>query len=954
MAHIKKLVIHGFKSFAGHTEIPFDKGINTIIGPNGSGKSNVSDSLCFVLGRLSYKSLRAAKSSNLIFQGSKDRKPAQEAHVELFFDNTDRTFSIDSDEIGIKRIVRRNGMSIYKINGETKTRQEIIELLSQSGIDPYGFNIILQGEIARLIKMHPEERREIIEEVAGISIYESRKQKSLFEIEKTEQKLKEVGAVLRERTTYMRNLENERKQALRFKDLEKTIEQCKATIIKRNIDEKQKEIGEVEKEIVKNKKYKDIVVKEIETINSDIGSLDNNINEINKYIQKATGLERETLSDEITDLNARIAADSARKENYEKKLVENDIRKKELENTLKELEKELHDLNKKSPIISKRQEELSRKKVELEKVEKEKSKIDAIESEYNRIKQIIYEKEKLGQRINTESKILFNQIKNTSDEISMHDLNEYDSEIKKINSQIQNIEQKIAQMNKEKIEFEKQVSIYESKVERNKKLKASLPTKGTCPLCLTKLTQEHINHVIESAEKQIRSGENEVSQVREKMSNLDISFREAEKSISSLRSTLIQKQTEYIKLNSIEDKKTRMKKLMDEESELKKEIGSLNIKKEALERSLHEREIIEEKYDKLFFEMQEISSRTDESLDTTILYKEREMESIKNVIKNILKDKKDIENELAYLTDFLKNNQLELSKKGKAAKILSEKFKKMYDQRTEIQEDIRQKNLLLVNKQNALNRFDDVINDLKVNRAKVAALKESFEFELKEFNNVEFIQGSVQFLKERLEKSERARLEIGSVNMRALETYDQIKEEYEKVAEKVSQLENERDEILKIIQEIDIKKKKTFMKTFTIINELFTNNFSQLSFKGRAFLEIENPDDIFAGGVNITIKVAKGKYFDVTSLSGGEQTLVALSLLFAIQEYKPYCFYILDEIDAALDKRNSELLANLLKKYMKGGQYIIISHNDSIISGANNLYGISMNNGVSKILSLKV
>ena len=297
---------------------------------------------------------------------------------------------------------------------------------------------------------------------------------------------------------------------------------------------------------------------------------------------------------------------------------------------------------------------------------------------------------------------------------------------------------------------------------------------------------------------------------------------------------------------------------------------------------------------------------------------------------------------------------LAIDKKEKVAKLLNEKFKKMYEERTEIQEKTRQKNLLLVNKQNALNRFDDLINNLKVDRAKVSALKESFDFELREFSGIEFIQGSVAFLKERLEKSEKSIQEIGSVNMRALETYDQIKEEYEKVSEKVVQLENERDEILKIIHEIDIKKKRTFMKTFDAINEFFTRNFSQLSVKGKAFLEIENKEDIFAGGISITIKVAKGKYFDVTSLSGGEQTLVALSLIFAIQEYKPYCFYIFDEIDAALDKRNSELLAALLKKYMKGGQYIVISHNDSIITGSNTLYGISMNNGISKVISLKV
>ena len=954
MAFIKKLVMHGFKSFANHTEIPFDKGINTIIGANGSGKSNISDSLCFVLGRLSSKSLRAAKSSNLIFQGSKEKKPSAEAHVELFFDNSDRAFSIDSNEIHIKRIVRRNGMSIYKINNETKTRQEIIELLSQSGIDPYGFNIILQGEIARLIKMRSEERREIIEEVAGISIYESRKQKALSEIEKTEQKLKEVGAVLRERTAYLRNLENERKQALRFKELEKTIKQCKATIIKRNSDEKQKEVEEIEKEIVKNKKYKDLVVKEIESINSEIGALDNRINEINKYIQQATGLERETLNDELTDLNAKIAADSARKENFEKKIVENEVRKKELENGLKELEKELQELKKKSPIVSKRQEELSKKKIELEKIEKEKAKIHSIESEYNRLKQAIYEKEKLIQRINAESKLLFNQINQLSNEISIHTLKEYDSEMQKINSQIQEIEHKTIQMNKEKIEIEKQISIAESKIERNKKLKLNLPSKGTCPICLTKLTDEHINHITETAEKQIISGQDEISKYNEKLSHIIYTLKEFENNTKILRTIIFQKQTEQIKLNNIEEKKVQMKKLMDEENELKKELSSLDEKRKSLEKSLHEREAIEEKYDKLFFEMQEISSRTDESLDTTILYKERELESIKNVIKNIIKDKKEIDDELTRITELLKINKHELDKKEKAAKLLNEKFKKMYDERTEIQEKTRQKNLLLVNKQNALNRFDDLINNLKVDRAKVSALKESFDFELREFSGIEFIQGSVAFLKERLEKSEKSIQEIGSVNMRALETYDQIKEEYEKVSEKVVQLENERDEILKIIHEIDIKKKRTFMKTFDAINEFFTRNFSQLSVKGKAFLEIENKEDIFAGGISITIKVAKGKYFDVTSLSGGEQTLVALSLIFAIQEYKPYCFYIFDEIDAALDKRNSELLAALLKKYMKGGQYIVISHNDSIITGSNTLYGISMNNGISKVISLKV
>ena len=210
MVYIKKLVMYGFKSFAKRTEVLFDKHINVVIGPNGSGKSNVADALCFVLGRLSIKSMRAAKASNLIFMGSKFIKPSREAVVELFFDNSDRAFSTGSDEVVLERIVRRNGQSIYKLNGEIKTRAEIIELLAQAGIDPHGFNLVLQGQIQSVVRMHPEERRKVVEEVSGISIYESRKEKSLRELEKTEEKLKEISTILRERTSYLKNLYKEK------------------------------------------------------------------------------------------------------------------------------------------------------------------------------------------------------------------------------------------------------------------------------------------------------------------------------------------------------------------------------------------------------------------------------------------------------------------------------------------------------------------------------------------------------------------------------------------------------------------------------------------------------------------------------------------------------------------------------------------------------------------------
>jgi len=254
-----------------------------------------------------------------------------------------------------------------------------------------------------------------------------------------------------------------------------------------------------------------------------------------------------------------------------------------------------------------------------------------------------------------------------------------------------------------------------------------------------------------------------------------------------------------------------------------------------------------------------------------------------------------------------------------------------------------------------MDNLENEINNFMIGKAQINARIETLAQELKEFEPVEFISISVEKLHEKLHETDIILAKIGNVNLRALEVYDQIKEEYDKIKEKVDQLEKEKEEILKIIEQIDKKKKKAFIETLEKINELFSNNFSQLSTKGIVLLEPEDKKDIFNGGLDIIVKVGGGKYFDVTSLSGGEQTLVALSLIFAIQTYKPYAFYIFDEIDAALDRRNSEKLAYLLKKHMKQGQFLIITHNDSIISESSNvLYGVSMQEGISKVLSLQL
>ena len=417
MTYIKKMVMKGFKSFARETAINFDQHMNVVVGPNGSGKSNITDALCFVLGRLSIKSIRAAKASHLIFSGNKEFKGANEAFVEIILDNSDKAFSLDNNEITIKRIVKKNGQSIYKINNETRTRQEVLELLAQAGIDPHGFNIILQGEIERFVKMPSDERRKVIEEVAGISVYEMRKEKYIRELEKTEERLKQINAILRERTNYLRNLESEREQALKYKKLEELKKRCKASIIKRNMQEKEKELNNIiENSEIKNKEVKkkqELILK----IRNEINLLNEKINNISLKIQKSSGIEQDSLLHEISTLKQEIAGMTARKENFENNLLELNRRKQNLEESAGLLETEIKEISKEKG--KDRKKELLDKKARLEELDEAKRQYYLIKSNLSSLNNQIEDKKKYIQQNKAESNFILNQIEQLEREIKI-------------------------------------------------------------------------------------------------------------------------------------------------------------------------------------------------------------------------------------------------------------------------------------------------------------------------------------------------------------------------------------------------------------------------------------------------------------------------------------------------------------------------------------------------------
>jgi chromosome segregation protein len=215
---LKSIEISGFKSFARKSVLNFNTPISSIVGPNGSGKSNVAEAFRFVLGEQSIKSLRGKRAEDLIFNGGKDAPRANRASAKVVFDNTKRILNIDFDEVSLERVVHRDSVSEYFINGSPARLKDIIELLASAHIGSSGHHIISQGEADKILNANIRERREIIEEALGLKIYQYKKEESQRKLEKTEENIKQTESLRREIAPHIKFLKKQ------VEKIEKTIE----------------------------------------------------------------------------------------------------------------------------------------------------------------------------------------------------------------------------------------------------------------------------------------------------------------------------------------------------------------------------------------------------------------------------------------------------------------------------------------------------------------------------------------------------------------------------------------------------------------------------------------------------------------------------------------------------------------------------------------------------------
>lgn len=404
--YLKRIEMQGFKSFADKTVLEFKPGITTVIGPNGSGKSNISDAIRWVLGEQSMKSLRGAKSEDIIFAGTQARKSLGFAEVSIVIDNNDNKLPIEYSEVTVTRKIYRSGETGYFINKVPCRLKDILELFMDTGIGKDGYSIIVQGKIDEILSNKSEDRRHIFEEAAGIVKYRTRKQESEKKLEQTKLNLLRINDILAEIEANIEPLKLQSDKAKQFLDLREELKSIEVGLFIYNINTYKEKLEQLVKD-------EDIITSQKEAEDGKMEALQASKEELRQVVDDITaqienmqniGFESsnkiEKINSEIGISNERIQNNNANKQRLETEILEVKSRIEELK------EEQKQKLEKKTNLTSNKEKfekELAEKEAELAELSK---KLSAKELEIEGKKQIVQDnidkKYELAAEINTQ------------------------------------------------------------------------------------------------------------------------------------------------------------------------------------------------------------------------------------------------------------------------------------------------------------------------------------------------------------------------------------------------------------------------------------------------------------------------------------------------------------------------------------------------------------------------
>lgn len=827
---ITKLSMQGFKSFNRRVSIPFLAGVNAVAGPNGSGKSNILDAIAFVLGRTSAKSLRADRLHELIFHGGGSKSRAEFTSVTLTFDNSKKTFPVEGDELSINRKVNQKGVTVYKLNDRTVTRDKIIQTLNTARIHPDGHNIILQGDVTEIIEMNPVERREIVDEISGIAEYNDKKGKAQKDLDAVDMKLKEAEIIITQRYDIFKKLEEERNAAIKYQNLQQQLRVLKGSLANKKVKTFQEQLDKFEETLSEKMELNGKLIKELEEVEGALDTKEKGIREVaDKLIDLSKRVEIEK---EISQLRSQIL-----------------IKKDKIDSNLREIER-LNDLVEKLQVFESKKAELSG---EMPRAVRSILALN-LRGVHGTIVNLISVPEKHQIAIEVAAGHHLNDIVVVDDDVASY--------------------------------------------------------------CIEYLRRERIGRATFIPLNKIKP----------------ILFRETElmgkHGVVGVASKLIKYDTKFMSAVEFVFGNT----LIVDKLDSARAIGVGRARMVTLDGDLIERSgaMIGGYYIKSHAKFVEASTK--QEIDAYI----------------------DLRRRLQEETGFLKEDVEELEKKLKKMAV-SEESKAFIDLE-KLRIGSEQEIDKLRERRKKLNErrlnLEIEINRANIDKARLETELQNAKLELEQYSGITFVDEKLHTLEEFIRKAEKELASIGLVNLKSIDEFEKFKNEFEGYKEKYEKILEEKKAVLDMILKIEEKRKEVFFGTLDEIKKEFDDIFVKM-LNGTASLELEQPDNLESG---LLIKASpKGKtLLNIDAMSGGEKSLTALSFLFAIQKYRPAPFYILDEVDAALDKTNSKIVADMIKEFSKNAQFIIITHNDTTIKVADQVYGVSMFDAESKIMALEL
>ena len=973
--YLKSIRAYGFKSFADKIDLEIKKGITAIVGPNGSGKSNIVDAVRWVLGEQSVKSLRGSDTmSDVIFSGSKSRAPQTRAYVALVFDNTDHYLNSDFTEVEVKRVIYNTGENEYYLNNTKVRLKDITDLFLDTGAGNDSFNIISQGSVADIISSKPEARRTIFEDAAGVLKYKKRKEVSLKKLEKTKENISKIKLVIEELEKSVKPLKKQSEIAKKYLNLKEELKNIDIALIandvsKINIDYKKvkKEVEALEKEIAKATSNNMEDSSKLEKLKLDNLKLDEKItaknNEFLALTENLASLEAEKL---VTMERKKYNALQSNIEEAMIKLKEEELAlKKELATEKIKLDDIINDIKEKA-------------------IEKDQSDNDLITAKVK--------KNNLNIKINEHTKeilILENKIDILKDNINNH--SKLPSAVRSVlnNMRLSGVHNTISNL----IETE---GMYEEAITTSLGGASNflvVEDEASSKECIQFLKENRLGRATFFPLNIIKARQIPIT---------DLAKIKDEPGLIDIASNLVKYDKEYdniiknqlgnvLVVNNI-DSLNRIGKLLDYrykivslDGEVLYVGGSITGGANKASSSLNEKIELNELLEKLELTKIELENLNNENKVLTSNFNDLEQKNndlSKNLINlnEILNTRtnkvRTIEDELAKKKLEIKGNEeigtnkldqklvsileeansvsskkdminLELTKLKKEKSDLVLAINEIEAKNHKISAEYNRLQNTLKEKEIALGKYDVKLDNLLLNLSENYSM--TFEYACANYE----LDISEEVARNKVDSLKKEIISLGEVNTGSIAEYNRINERYEFLIKQSKDLEDSSEELKSIITEMDKIMTEKFKTTFDAISKEFNHVFRALFKGGRGTLKLTNPDDLLNTGIEIEAEPPGKKLNSIGLLSGGEKTLTAIAVLFAILNVKPSPFCILDEVEAALDEANVDTFGKYLQERKNVSQFILITHKKRTMEYADVLYGMTMQeSGVSKIVSV--